>query len=192
MTGQATPDPRLERTRGTVLAVVRRLLRSEGPGAVTFGRVSRESGVSRTTLYRHWSGPSELLAEAWSRVVPPNTVTHSSDLRADLIELFRGVRDVAESATMRRSLPALLAAAQDDPVIADLHARFVRDRRQPIVDRLLDARGAGDLSPDADPDLLVDLLSGPLFYRQLLRHEHTTDDRIAALVDAVLSIARAR
>ena len=191
MTGQATPDPRLERTRATVLAAVRRLLGSEGPGAVTFGRVSRESGVSRTTLYRHWPGPSELLADAWSRVVPPNTVAHSSDLRADLIETFAAVRDVAESATMRRSLPALLAAAQDDPVLADLHARFVRDRRQPIVDRLLEARRAGELSPDADPDLLVDLLSGPLFYRQLLRHEHTPDDRIAAMVDAVLAIARA-
>ena len=191
MTGQATPDPRLERTRATVLATVRRLLGSEGPDAVTFGRVSRESGVSRTTLYRHWSGPSELLAEAWSRVVPPNTVTYSSDLRADLIELYLGVRDMAESATMRRSLPALLAAAQDDPVLADLHACFVRDRRQPIVDRLLHARRTGELSPDADPDLLVDLLSGPVFYRQLLRHERTSDDRIAALVDAVLTIARA-
>jgi AcrR family transcriptional regulator len=190
MTGQATPDPRLGRTRATVLASVRRLLRSEGPRAVTFGRVSRESGVSRTTLYRHWSGPSELLAEAWSRAVPPNTVAHSGDLRADLIELFLGVRDLIESATMRRSLPALLAAARDDPVLARLHADFVRDRRQPIVDRLLEAERAGDLRPDADPDLLVDLLSGPLFYRRLLRHERTPDARVVALVDAVLAIAR--
>jgi AcrR family transcriptional regulator len=191
MTGPATRDPRLERTQATVLAAVRRLLRSEGPEAVTFGRVSRETGVSRTTLYRHWAGPSELLADAWARVVPPNTVAHGADLRADLIELFIGVRDVVESATMRRSLPALLAAAHDDPVIARLHAEFVRDRRQPIIDRLDEARRAGDLTPDADPDLLVDLLSGPLFYRQLLRREHTPDERVIALVDAVLSVARA-
>lgn len=190
MTGQATRDPRLERTQATVLAAVRRLLDSEGPLAVTFGRVSRETGVSRTTLYRHWAGPSEMLADAWARVAPPNTVAHTADLRADLIELFTGVRDVVESATMRRSLPALLAAAQDDPVIATLHAQFVRDRRQPIVDRLDAARRAGDLAPDADPDLLVDLVSGPLFYRQLMRHEHTPDTRVAALVDAVLAIAR--
>lgn len=191
VTEPATRDPRLERTRATVLAAVRRLLRSEGPEAVTFGRVSRETGVSRTTLYRHWTGPSELLADAWARVVPANAVAHTDDLRADLVELFTGVRDVVESATMRRSLPALLAAAQDDPVIARLHADFVRDRRQPIIDRLDEARRAGDLAPDADPDLLVDLLSGPLFYRQLLRREHTPDARVTALVDAVLSVARA-
>jgi AcrR family transcriptional regulator len=190
MIGQATRDPRLERTQATVVAAVQRLLRSEGPEAVTFGRVSRETGVSRTTLYRHWAGPSELLADVWTRVVPPNAVAHSPDLRADLVELFLGVRDVVESATMRRSLPALLAASQDDPVIAGLHAAFVRDRRQPIIDRLDAARRSGDLAPDADPDLLVDLLSGPIFYRQLLRHEHTPDERVVALVDAALRLAR--
>lgn len=175
-----------------MLAAVRRLLDSEGPQAVTFGRVSREAGVSRTTLYRHWDGPSELLADAWGRLVPPNVVAHSADLRADLIELFIGVRDVVESITMRRSLPALLAAAHDDPVLAELHSGFVRDRRQPIVDRLDEARRTGELAPDADPDLLVDLLSGPLFYRQLMRHEPTPDDRVVALVDAVLSTAHPR
>jgi AcrR family transcriptional regulator len=190
--GPATRDPRVERTTATVIAAVGRLLRSEGPGAVTFGRVSRETGVSRTTLYRHWAGPSELLADAWARVSPPNEVARSDDLEADLVELFLGVRDVVESATMRRSLPALLDAAQDDPVIAELHAGFVRERRQPIIERLDAARRAGDLAPDVDPDLLVDLLSGPLFYRQLLRHEHTSDEHVVRLVSAVLALARAR
>jgi hypothetical protein len=41
-----------------------------------------------------------------------------------------------------------------------------------------------------DPDLLVDLLSGPLFYRQLLRRQHTSDDRVAQMVIAVLRVAR--
>lgn len=192
MTTPATRDPRLERTQSTVFAAVRRLLRTEGPEAVTFGRVSRETGVSRTTLYRHWPGPSELLADAWARVAPSNEVAHTSDLDADLTGLFLAVRDVVESTTMRRSLPALLAAAQDDPVIAKLHAEFVRDRRQPIIDRLEEAKRAGELAPDLDPDLLVDLLSGPLFYRQLLRRIRTSDEHVVDLVSAVLSIARQR
>jgi AcrR family transcriptional regulator len=187
-----TRDPRIQRTEDTVLAAVQRLLRTEGPEAVTFGRVSRESGVSRTTLYRHWPNPSGLLADAWARVVPPNVVAETADVRGDLVGLFLGVRDAVESTTMRRSLPALLAAAQDDAVIADLHASFVRDRRQPIIDRLDAARRTGEIAHDADVDLLVDLLSGPLFYRQLLRRQRTSDDQVAALVDAVLTVARPR
>jgi AcrR family transcriptional regulator len=180
-------DPRVERTKATVLKAVGRLLRNDGLEAVTFGRISRETGVSRTTLYRHWSSPSELISDAWARVAPANEVAHTGDVECDLVELFLSVRDVIDSVAMRRSLPAMLAAAQDDPLIARLHADFVRDRRQPIIDRLGAAREEGELSADTDVDLVVDLLSGPLFYRQLLRRERTPDDRVRAMVTTVLA-----
>jgi len=180
----------VERTEATVFKAVRRLLRTEGLESVTFGRVSREAGVSRTTLYRHWSAPSELIAGAWAQVAPSNKVPDTADLERDLFVLFTAVRDVVESPTMRRSLPTLLAAAQADPVISKVHAEFVQSRRRPIMDRLAAAVEHGELAADADLDLLVDLLSGPVFYRQLLRRQRTSDDRIAAMVSAVLAIAR--
>ncbi|MGH9215374.1 MAG: TetR/AcrR family transcriptional regulator [Acidimicrobiales bacterium] len=183
-------DARVERTVAKVLAAAHRLLETEGLGSVTFGRISRESGVSRTTLYRHWSSPSELISEAWARVAPSNHVSHSPELEDDLVEVFRAVRDVVESSTMRRSLPALLVAAQRDPVISSLHARFVQDRRQPIVERLRAAIADGQIRADADPELLVDLLSGPIFYRQLLRRTRTSDDDVRAMVAAALGSVR--
>ena len=171
----------------TVLRAVHRLLETEGLGSVTFGRISRETGLSRTTLYRHWSSASELISEAWSQVAPSNQVAHTADLHDDLVELFLGVRDVVESATMRRSLPTLLQSAQRDPVISSLHADFVRDRRQPIVERLRAAIAEGQLTPPTDPELLVDLLSGPIFYRQLIRRVRTSDDDVRAIVTAALA-----
>jgi AcrR family transcriptional regulator len=183
-------DARVERTVAKVLAAAHRLLETEGLGSVTFGRISRETGVSRTTLYRHWSNPSELISEAWARVAPSNHVSHSAELEDDLVGVFRAVRDVVESSTMRRSLPALLVAAQRDPVISSLHARFVQDRRQPIVERLRAAIADGQIRADADPELLVDLLSGPIFYRQLLRRTRTSDDDVRAMVAAALASVR--
>jgi hypothetical protein len=93
---------------------------------------------------------------------------------------------------MPRSLPALLMVAQRDPVISALPARFVQDRCAPIVERLEAAIAAGQISPDADPDLLVDLLSGPIVYRQLLRRERTSDVDVRAIVASVLASAGAR
>jgi AcrR family transcriptional regulator len=173
-----------------VLAAAHRLLETEGLASVTFGRVSRESGVSRTTLYRHWSSPSELISEAWATVAPSNRVPHTDDLDDDLVAVFRAVRDVVESSTMRHSLPALLVAAQRDPVISSLHMQFVRDRRQPIVDRLRAAIASGQVRADADPEMLVDLLSGPIFYRQLLRRTRTSDEAVRAMVAAALASVR--
>jgi AcrR family transcriptional regulator len=183
-------DARVERTVAKVLAAAHRLLETEGLGSVTFGRVSRETGVSRTTLYRHWSSPSALISEAWGRVAPSNQVSHTDDLQDDLVAVFRAVRDVVESSTMRRSLPALLVAAQRDPIISSLHARFVQDRRQPIVERLRAAVADGQIRADADPELLVDLLSGPIFYRQLLRRTRTSDHDVRAMVAAALASVR--
>ena len=176
-----------------MISAVHGLFRTEGPAAVTFGRVEpREPVSSRTTLYRHWSGPSELVADAWSRLVPPEQRRRADDLRADLVDIFCRVRDAVESATMRRSLPTFLAAALDDPVIADLHAAFVPGPTPAHRRPARRARDAGAIDRDVDLDLLVDLLSGPLFYRQLLRHQPTADTDVAALVDAVLTIARPR
>jgi AcrR family transcriptional regulator len=183
-------DARVERTVAKVLAAAHRLLETEGLASVTFGRVSRETGVSRTTLYRHWSNPSELISEAWALVAPSNRVSHTAVLEDDLVAVFRAVRDVVESSTMRRSLPALLVAAQRDPVISSLHAQFVRDRRQPIVERLRAAIAGGEIRADADPELLVDLLSGPIFYRQLLRRTRTSDHDVRAMVAAALASVR--
>lgn len=184
-------DPRVERTVAKVFDAVRRLLKTEGLGSVTFGRVSKESGVSRTTLYRHWSSPSELISEAWARVAPSNRMPHTGDLADDLVGLFVAVRDVAESSTMRRSLPTLLVAAQRDPVISELSAQFVQDRRAPIVERIEAAIAEGQISRDADPELLVDLLSGSIFYRQLLRKRRTSDADVRAIVSLVLASVRA-
>jgi AcrR family transcriptional regulator len=186
----ARRDARVERTVAKVLAAAHRLLETEGLASVTFGRVSRETGVSRTTLYRHWSNPSALISDAWARVAPSNRVSHTAGLEDDLVAVFRAVRDVVESSTMRRSLPALLVAAQRDPVISSLHAQFVRDRRQPIVERLRAAIAAGEIRADADPELLVDLLSGPIFYRQLLRRTRTSDHDVRAMVAAALASVR--
>jgi AcrR family transcriptional regulator len=183
-------DARVERTVSKVLAAVHRLLETEGLGSVTFGRVSRETGVSRTTLYRHWSSPSMLISDAWAEVAPSNKIAHTTDLYDDLVRLFLAVRNVAESATMRRSLPVLLVSAQRDPVISSLHAEFVRARRQPIIERLRAGIAEGQLVADANPDLLVDLVSGPIFYRQLLRRERTSDDDVRAIVAAALASVR--
>jgi AcrR family transcriptional regulator len=183
-------DARVERTVTRVLDAVNRLLKSEGLASVTFGRISRETGVSRTTLYRHWSSPSALISEAWASVAPSKRVAHTQELYDDLVGLFRALRDVVESSTMRKSLPALLVAAQRDPIISSLCAQFIHDRRQPIVERIQAAIADGQIAADADPELVVDMLSGPIFYRQLLRRTRTSDDDVRSSVAAVLASVR--
>jgi AcrR family transcriptional regulator len=53
-------------------------------------------------------------------------------------------------------------------VFADVYAdRVVRPRREALLARLTEARGRGELRPDADVELVADLLGGALLLRLL-------------------------
>lgn len=185
--GAERSDPRVRRTCNTVLRAAHRLLVEEGFDGVTFARISRDTGVSRTTLYRHWNSPADLVGEAWAAAAPTIQLVETADVRSDLVGIFGDLRDMVESAPMRRVLPSVIEAAAGDPDVARMHTTFVADRRRPIVERLKRAVTDGELRADADCELLADLLAGPIFYRRLLRHVATTDDDLGRLVDAALA-----
>ena len=64
-------DPRVERTRLSVLAAAAELMAEVGWGGVTIESVSARSGVARTTIYRHWPDRLALLANAMASVLEP-------------------------------------------------------------------------------------------------------------------------
>ena len=47
-------DPRVARSRTAVLDAATHLLVTGGPAAVTVDAVVAESGVAKSTIYRHW------------------------------------------------------------------------------------------------------------------------------------------
>ena len=49
-------------TTATVLTAALELLLSEGVGALTAQRLHQVTGVSRSTIYRHWPTPNDVLA----------------------------------------------------------------------------------------------------------------------------------
>lgn len=82
---------------------------------------------------------------------------------------------------------ALTAAGATDP---ELGARFTERLLEPQLAlyeaRLRTAREAGQLAPDTDLRLTVEMLVGPLTYRWLLRTAPLTHAYTDALVDRVL------
>ena len=54
-------NPRTTRVRDVILDAAIDLLIREGAGSLTAVRIAAETGVARTTIYRHWSNPTALL-----------------------------------------------------------------------------------------------------------------------------------
>lgn len=164
-----------------------RLLHNVRYPALTIESVAAEAGVGKATVYRWWPSKGALVAEAMSSQLVVEDPPETGDLRADLIaavaiSMANYLRPPGEDlvhglASDLSDDPALLAAFRED---------FIFPRRQ-VVTRLIDqAVERGELPPSCDPDLVMDMWAGALYYRGLFKHVPWTDDLPTQLVDAVL------
>lgn len=178
------PTPRRGRPRDTtrdraLLEATYEVLAESGYGGLTTAAVAARAGVSTATLYRRWSSKEELVlaaAAAFSEdlTARPDTGTLEGDLRLLL-------RDKAAGLTGRsgRLIRALIGEAAHNVPLAealmDALMRPVRERTEEAVRR---AAARGELTVVPDPDLVTDLVIGPMFSRFLLT-AHPTEPQSA-------------
>lgn len=161
-----TEDPRVERTREVLFAAVRDLTRAEGIHAVTSQRLSADTGISRSTIHRHWPEIRDLVIGALEHPQPVLETPLLGDLRVDLAVDLHGFRLQLEDHDTLAVLVGLLSEALFDGDFADVlraHAdvHFGRLRRV-----LAAGQATGELRPDIDVDAAAALLAGPLLFRR--------------------------
>lgn len=183
-------DKRVERSKAAVLAETYRQLTQSGISGVSIDEVSRASGVSKTTIYRHWPSRSALLIDACSRLgnayPPPDT----GSLRADLRVLVTNLAAQLQNAAWAAVYPSIVDAAERDPDIAamqsSLHKRFMAPFHT-VFER---AKERGELLPDKVVEDLIAAIVGPLFYCRWFSKEAISDRFTEATIDAAVKAAQ--
>jgi len=178
-------DPRIARSRATVVQATTELLRTGGYSAVTIDAVSKASGVARTTIYRHYASVAELVMAVLKDLRPPTECPGSADPAEDLRQMLRQVADSVSTGL----LPAMIEAVRRDPEFARLKDDWVLARRAETRQILVRLVELGALAPHVDLEVVNDLLVGPLFYRALMTGTPIDDAYIASLVTNVLTLA---
>jgi AcrR family transcriptional regulator len=173
--GTESRDPRVIKTRESVLAAARDLLAGEGPAAVTPTRLARETGVSRSTIYRNWPDPAEIVLDAIADEGARSPFEPTGDLRTDLTAYLALLRDGLEM-PHTTLLATRIERAEHDPDMA----RTVRNSN--TVRRRIIA-GILDQTPEQFADA-HSLVVGPLFFQRILAREPITDELIELVVDA--------
>jgi AcrR family transcriptional regulator len=163
--------PRSEQARREILEAAYKLLETKGFHAVGSHEIARAAGVSSATLYRWWDSKDEILLHACFEHMKPVLAVSGSGLA--LMRLRRYVLYVAEflasddGAVMAR----LVTGIHDDTKLQRLFLeRYVMPRRQMQRGFIREAIASGELKRGTDPELLIDALNGPLFFRWLQGH----------------------
>lgn len=177
-----------DEVRADVLRAVGDLLLTEGIADLTFERVARLSGVSKTTLYKWWPSKGALALDGYFHAVQQTLAFRDTgDIRADLLSQLRAFAHVMTQTPGGRILAELIGQAQtDDDLATAYRALYSAERRRLAGERLQRAKELGQVRADVDVQVVVDQLWGAVYHRLLIPDEPVTDDFIVALVSNLM------
>jgi AcrR family transcriptional regulator len=161
--------PRSERSHLAIIRATLELLVEVGFQRLTMEQVQRRAGVGKATIYRRWASKHELVKDAIRHFSAELPVPDTGSLAEDYAELGRAVVQIARDRNAALLMPRLLSEASGDPELHEIfYAQLVEPRRRVLRISLERARDRGELRPDVDLELAIDMLVGPVIYRFLI------------------------
>ena len=182
----ASADSRVQRSRAAVLAQTYELLSAGGLGGVSVDEVSRRSGVSKTTIYRHWPSRAALLVEACSTIGSTPPVPDTGRFVDDVVAVTEALAEQLRTARWAGVLPSIVDAAEREPELAELYADLHARLMAPFAAVVERARDRGDLAPERGPSDLAAVIAGPLFYRRWFSRESLDPPFVRRVVQGAL------
>ena len=187
MSGETGVDPRIARTRASVLRAATDLLVEGGTNAVTIDAIVTRSGVAKSTIYRHWDTRDDVLLAVIEscapHIEPPDeSLSFEAALRSLLDQLCRTLGDPEWA----RVLPALAALRNQDHGIARLEQRIEAKQEDALESVLRRGIAEGRLPEGIDLDRAAAVLIGPLLFASLVEKPEIDDSLGEFVVDLFL------
>ena len=173
--------------RQSMVQTAAEILRSQGVAACTVEEVTRQSGVAKTTLYRHFGTIDGLILAVVDASVKRTKVPDTGTLRGDLVEIQRAYLRSARVRSSRELFVWMLTQSMADP---DFAARFRHVRVQPAgptVIVLQRAIARGEISPSIDMDLALHIIQGPFMSKRIIDNSDIDEQQFKLLIDVVVA-----
>ncbi len=144
------------------------LVEELGLGAVGIDAIATRAGVSKATIYRRWGSKEELVVDAVVNLVSTVHLERSGDLRADLVTTLKRLRAFMSQFRGGSIFPWLVGEVAAGSELGRRYAETViLPRRRALAAMLVEARERGELRPDLDIEVAVDMFTGPVILRKL-------------------------
>lgn len=182
--------PRSERAHEAILAATLDLLVEEGFSRMSIEAVAARAGVGKATIYRRWPSKAELVAEAVACMKDDQLrEVDTGDVRNDLFQLGRQALKGRDTAEVTDVMVKLMSARARHPELQEAFQRqVIAPRRKIVADVLRRGVERGEIRPDVDVELAMDVILGLLSYRSMVsaRHAGISEPSLRKLIDVVL------
>lgn len=160
--------PRSEEAHEKVIQAALALFGERGIESTSMDAIARESGVSKATIYKHWTDKEALLMEAMCHVHgldEEHEEIDTGDLERDIVGVLTRKPPGELDEARTRLTPAFIAYSAVHPEFGAAWRHRVMEPPRELLKRIL-RRGVRDglLKPDLDLDVAVALMLGPLLY----------------------------
>jgi len=165
------------------------VLRTSGYRSVTIEGIAREVQRARTSIYRRWPSKRHLVAYAViSELGGHNPAPDTGSLKRDLEQAVKTLWS-AFGGPLGRALGALVGEmAQDEELAAAIRQEVLASRRQSMRAAFARAQQRGEIRDELDIDLVLDMLTGPFYFRTLFKHSTISRRTTREVVQYVLRI----
>jgi AcrR family transcriptional regulator len=161
------------------------LLGEGGYANLSIDGVAQRAAVTRQSIYRRWPSKLELVTALMREVSESAPLPDTGSLRGDLLALYRlYARNLLTPGGP--IVPSLVAEAMHNAELSSIVVAYVDKRRLVAMQVFERAMARGEMRRDADPGMLIDLISGFFWYRKLIRKDPIRRDGITAFVDTIL------
>jgi AcrR family transcriptional regulator len=186
--GRQMGRPKDARADRAILETTLELIAERGAHAFRTEDVAARAGVGKGAIYRRYRSKEELVTAAVAALVREEiAVPDTGSTRGDLLALMREAVELYRSSLPGRLMPKLIGAMADNPELARaVRDRFLAVRRSALSEVLRRGVERGDLRPDLDLELALDVLGGPLFYRLLVTGGPLDDQLAEGVADLIL------
>lgn len=158
-------DPRVQRSRASIIRAVGELLTEAGVATITADSVAARAQVSKATIYRHWNTLDDLVADAFRAILssarPDPPPTNGID------DALAALAHYASDPTVVAVHEALLHLARTSPdfrkLRTEIHELTIADLKHSIET----AMHRNELSAQIPIEAHLARLVGPLLYQAL-------------------------
>ncbi|MFJ9554069.1 TetR/AcrR family transcriptional regulator [Nocardiopsis sp. NPDC101807] len=130
-----------------------------GVGRLSMAGIAQRSGTARTSLYRRWSAPIDIVLDALEHDFPQETVSPGTDdLRGDLVRALVSLAEWTSTPTARAAAAILTERDRHPELAAALYTRVFDPKGGRFTRTVLNHYAEhGHIDPSLVSDVVVDI-----------------------------------